>query len=760
MFKNFFLLLVETAYEVCYNTPIATSPNDRISTACVFVAVDLLHNRRYIMKKQLFRRIMALVLAFSMVMSLACTTTFAIGDVDDGVETLEVTPVDDETPAEEDDVTVPEEEESASEPEETPAEEEAVQPQPEPDTEPESAGPEQSAPAEEEGLVGETSEDTGWREITNQDGTISYQYWYQDAQGNLVQAKDYWNTDSDMANANAYNAYYIKDSFTVFDKDEEGNIIVDEKGNEKVLADVGAGYYYFDAQGNCTYKNTWTLYSITVIGKDGVVTSDDNYSGYKCLKMTAKVENTGVYYGQKVTAKKAITAPSGKVYLTNKSTSGVYTAKTLTSSTFMWHVKETLEEYKDRNGVSWQFIPKQNTDEVGVYGILLTDYIYYGNIHSEYKDAPDSKYCYKFVDGRPAGNLDGKLDTYYNSSNKTYYAVYFADSKTCGVSVGYYAKQGKKCTNFGGKSSKYYAVSSKGVASLYAGIYQLYYYKKGVVQTSYTGWVKVQNTSYSDTKKADVQTMSTKYRGVTKSKYAVDWYYVKKGKCLTGKKKKAPAIDSSDSRSYYYYFNEDNGKLIQNLFTYNTAFKASKMQIICDDKAKNHNTTFLLYNSSTKKYDIAALQVICSTPKNPNGTSGIKHGTYYLSSLSRRSWLQNKSKTMWFSYLTYINTTSNKRTGFFFHSPAYSKQSYHALNKAYNAFGRSNTGGCLRLQTGYCQLVSSISTTQQKHKQYKYVVVKFGNYSNVSPFKRITQAMIQIDLKKFNYDPTTPKSKL
>lgn len=711
------------------------------------------------MKKQLFRRIMALVLAFSMVMSLACTTTFAIGDVDDGVETLEVTPVDDETPAEEDDVTVPEEEESASEPEETPAEEEAVQPQPEPDTEPESAGPEQSAPAEEEGLVGETSEDTGWREITNQDGTISYQYWYQDAQGNLVQAKDYWNTDSDMANANAYNAYYIKDSFTVFDKDEEGNIIVDEKGNEKVLADVGAGYYYFDAQGNCTYKNTWTLYSVTVIGKDGVVTSDDNYSGYKCLKMTAKVENTGVYYGQKVKAVRAFTAPNDRIYLAEKNGSGVYTSLSGTSYPALY-----IDCHAD-NAQFWYTFSTEK-DDVGLCGTLASG-IHYVDItrSSAYSGPVDSKKksikcCYQFEEGKPVNNLEGKLGTYYNPNNKTYYAVYFADSKTYGISVGYYAKQGKKWTNFSGKSSKCYAVSSKGVASLYSGFYQLYYYKKGVLQSSYTGWVKVQNTSYSDTKKADVQTMSTKYRGVTKSKYAVDWYYVKKGKCLTGKKKKAPAIDSSDSRSYYYYFNEDNGKLIQNLFTYNTAFKASKMQIICDDKAKNHNTTFLLYNSSTKKYDIAALQVICSTPKNPNGTSGIKHGTYYLSSLSRRSWLQNKSKTMWFSYLTYINTTSNKRTGFFFHSPAYSKQSYHALNKAYNAFGRSNTGGCLRLQTGYCQLVSSISTAQQKKKQYKYVVVKFGNYSNVSPFKRITQAMIQIDLKKFNYDPTTPKSKL
>lgn len=720
------------------------------------------------MKKQLFRRIMALVLAFSMVMSLACTTTFAVGNVDDdGVETLEVTPVDDEAPAEEDDITVPEEEENVTEPEETPAEEETVQPEPETEPEitepeitepetttPETVEPEESAPVEEEELVGDPeTEETGWREVANEDGTISRQYWYQDAEGNVIQAKDYFGTDDALANANAYNAYYI-----------DNNASFTDSSSPEGTVDVSAGYYYFDAEGNATSVSTWTLFYVTYINASHQEKADKTRSGYKCLGFCAKanqVGNTGVYTA--ALAKKAsFTAPNGKIYLATGNANGdVYTASTLKKSTFMWHA--TTHESADKIGMSYQFLPDKNTDEVGVWGIPLTTSvksIWFGNIHSYYPKAPDKKYCYIFKDGRPT-SCDGTLGTYYNSSNKTYYAVYFANSKTCGVSVGYYAAQGKY-TYFttASKNTKLYLVSTKGVAKLYTGIYKCYYYKNGV-KTKYKGWIKVRNTSYDSGTAAKIQTLSTKYRGITQPAYAYDYYYFNNSsKCLTGNKKKAPAIDSSDSRSYYYYFDKNTGKLIQNLFTYNTAFKASKMQIICDGKHTNHNTTFLLYNSSTKKYDIAALQVICSTPKNPNGKSGIAYGTYYLSSLSRRSWLQNKSKTMWFSYLTYINTTSNKRTGFFFHSPAYSKQSYKALNSAYNKFGRSNTGGCLRLQTGYCQLVSSISQAQQKKKQYKWVVVKFGNYKTVSPFKRVTQKMIQINLKKFKYDPTTPKSKL
>lgn len=707
------------------------------------------------MKKQLFRRIMALVLAFSMVMSLACTTAFAIGDdEDDGVEMLEVTQVDEETPAGEDTV-IPEDSETETQPEEvpaeeTPAQEEEVPAEPETDVQPadtEEGDVTEPAPAEEDELTGDQQADgTGWKEVTNSDGTVSYQYWYQDAQGNLVQAKDYFGTDSTLANSAAYNAYYICD--TSFSTEE---------------ADFPEGYYYFDAQGNGTSVKTWTLFYVTYINASGQETADATHSGYKCLGFCAtanQVGSTGVYTAKLLSSKWSITAPNNKVYLAMENGSGnIYTASTLKKSTFMWHA--TTNESADKIGMSYQFLPDKNTDEVGVWGIPLTTdvkSIWYGSVHEFYPKAPEKKYCYIFKDGRPT-SCDGTLGTYYNSGNKTYYAVYFADSKTYGFSVGYYAAQGK-FTNFGGKSSKYYLVSSKGVANLYTGIKKCVYYKNGV-PTKKKGWVKVRNTSYDSGTAAKIQTLSKKYRGITQPSYAYDYYYFNNStKCLTGKKKKAPAIGSNDSRSYYYYFDSDTGKLVQNLFTYNTAFKSSKMRIIVDDKHKNHNATFLLYNSSTKKYDIAALQVIASTPKNPNGTSGIKHGTYYLSSLSRRSWLQNKSKTMWFSYLTYINTTSNKRTGFFFHSPAYSKQSYHALNSAYNAFGRSNTGGCLRLQTGYCQLVYSISQAQQKKKQYKYVVVMFGSYANYCPFKRVNQKMIQIDLKKFNYDPTTPASKL
>lgn len=715
------------------------------------------------MKKQLFRRIMALVLAFSMVMSLACTTSFAIGDVDDdGVETLEVMSVED-IPAEEDDVTVPEEEEGASEPEEVPAEEE--EPQAEEEAPAPEAEPTETDPVEGEELQGDINTGAGWKAVTNADNTVSYQYWYQDEAGNLVQARDHFKaavtqddadtstgdtsapgstTEADsMANSAAYNAFYINTSFAT----AEG--------------DVTSGYYYFDAEGNCVGKNTWTLYAVTVIDKNGVVTtSDTTHSGIKCLKMSVAVGETGIYSGQEVKSDNIpITAANDKVYLSQKENSTV--KKSVSASYFNWHVNETEPELKYRNNVSWRFLP-ENTDEIGVYGIPLNDYIYFGNIHSRYTATPDAKYCYMFKEGKPA-NVDNTFGTYYNTSQKKYYAVYFTEAETHGgVSLGYYAAQGK-VTTFSDKcvgNVTCYLVSSKGVAEPYTGINNCIYYKKGV-KTVKNGWVKVQNTNYKDTNKDDVAALVSKYRGISKSAYAYDYYYFNNSsKCVTGNKKKAPAIDSSDSSSYYYYFDKTTGKLIQNLFTYNTAFKASKMQIICDDKNTNHNATFLLYNSATKKYDIAALQVILSTPSNPNGTSGIAHGTYYLSSLSRRSWLQNKSKTMWFSDLTYINTTSNKRTGFFFHSPAYNKQNFHSLRSGYNDFGRSNTGGCLRLQTGYCQLVASISTAQQKKKQYKYVIVKFGSYSSISPFKRVTQKMIKIDFTKFNYDPTNSKSRL
>lgn len=255
----------------------------------------------------------------------------------------------------------------------------------------------------------------------------------------------------------------------------------------------------------------------------------------------------------------------------------------------------------------------------------------------------------------------------------------------------------------------------KGV--LFTGIMNNKFYRRGVF-TNYTGW----------------------------KNWNGNRYYLKKGKAVTGWRYLKDY--SGSSTKYKYYFNK-NGKLSMDLFkTFGSSYKKKKMKFQLN--LTTHNITFMLYDNKTKKYDIPAKSIVCSTARDGRSTYV---GNHYLSKGTARRWFIYKKSNPWHYYQWGVLVGGTKS---WIHSEMYRGTSNKKLiASTYNGLGTNQTTACIRVQAGNAKLVYDIAKTN-----HYSIPVRIYRSSNKGPFGKITlndtTGKIPSSQK---YDPTDPAFK-
>lgn len=243
------------------------------------------------------------------------------------------------------------------------------------------------------------------------------------------------------------------------------------------------------------------------------------------------------------------------------------------------------------------------------------------------------------------------------------------------------------------------------------------YYSKGVLKTSVNGWY------YWNTK-------TNKWSG-NRAKVAADGtvlqvYYFEKGYALRNKNN--IGRKSLGGSGYYYYTFKSDGQLVTNLFAYKTSYRSAKLRVVVS--RKNHTTTIFAYNSKTKNYDIPCKSFPVATPTK---SSRYPTGTYKLG--KKGGWMNDQmatgkplSKCYWFKYPSRISGS-----GILFHTSAYKKKADNAmLAHVYNKIGQNCTAGCIRVQVVNAKLLSNLAKSNKK------VQVVLGNSSSNNAFDTMT----------------------
>lgn len=312
---------------------------------------------------------------------------------------------------------------------------------------------------------------------------------------------------------------------------------------------------------------------------------------------------------------------------------------------------------------------------------------------------------YYYVDGDYQTAQSKEMVTGYHEYNgKTYYG----NGETFNASL---------CNGYRTIDGKLYKYS-KGVASLYTGVYKLHYYSKGVKSTK-SGWVKVSGKTY----------------------------YFKSGKAVTSWN----YLSRYTSKKYKYYFKSD-GTLVEDLFSYVGNSYLSKKMIVQVSRG-THTADILLWDSKTESYCIAASSFVCSTCEK---SSDFKTGTYSLYKNRRRRWFTfthpDTQKTTYYQYATFIVGTDA-----WIHSPQYRAKNIRTLNVGnYNHLGTNQSYYCVRFQTRYSKRVYDAVGKQGDKK----VKVKLTKSDAKGPFGKITLANSTGKLSKNQtYDPTDPAIK-
>ena len=312
---------------------------------------------------------------------------------------------------------------------------------------------------------------------------------------------------------------------------------------------------------------------------------------------------------------------------------------------------------------------------------------------------------YYYVDGDYQTAQSKEMVTGYHEYNgKTYYG----NGETFNASL---------CNGYRTIDGKLYKYS-KGVASLYTGVYKLYYYSPGVKQSK-SGWVKVSGKTY----------------------------YFKSGKAVTSWN----YLSRYTSQKYKYYFKSD-GTLVEDLFSYVGNSYLSKKMIVQVSRG-THTADILLWDSKTGSYCIAASSFVCSTCEK---SSDFKTGTYSLYKNRRRRWFTfthpDTQKTTYYQYATFIVGTDA-----WIHSPQYRAKNIRTLNVGnYNHLGTNQSYYCVRFQTRYSKRVYDAVGKQGDKK----VKVKLTKSDAKGPFGKITLANSTGKLSKNQtYDPTDPAIK-
>ena len=312
---------------------------------------------------------------------------------------------------------------------------------------------------------------------------------------------------------------------------------------------------------------------------------------------------------------------------------------------------------------------------------------------------------YYYVDGDYQTAQSKEMVTGYHEYNgKTYYG----NGETFNASL---------CNGYRTIDGNLYKYS-KGVASLYTGVYKLYYYSQGVKQSK-SGWVKVSGKTY----------------------------YFKSGKAVTSWN----YLSRYTSQKYKYYFKSD-GTLVEDLFSYVGNSYLSKKMIVQVSRG-THTADILLWDSKTGSYCIAASSFVCSTCEK---SSDFKTGTYSLYKNRRRRWFTfthpDTQKTTYYQYATFIVGTDA-----WIHSPQYRAKNIRTLNVGnYNHLGTNQSYYCVRFQTRYSKRVYDAVGKQGDKK----VKVKLTKSDAKGPFGKITLANSTGKLSKNQtYDPTDPAIK-
>lgn len=318
------------------------------------------------------------------------------------------------------------------------------------------------------------------------------------------------------------------------------------------------------------------------------------------------------------------------------------------------------------------------------------------------------------------GEYAGKV--YYSGEPYTGYALN-------GSNVMYAVTNGVYTSQFTGTMKSYY-VSTASQARLapnnyyyksgtaFTGIASKYFYKKGQLQSNYTGW----------------------------KKWNSNLYYLKKGKAVTGWKY---LKSYSGGKTKYKYYFKKNGVLCTDLFSkFGNSYKKKKLKIRVN--LTTHNITVLLYNSSTKKYDIPAKTWVCSTARDGKST---KAGNFHLSRSSARRWFIYKKSNPYHYYQwgVWIHGTKS-----WFHSTMYRSKSNRSLivsgSSGYNQLGTNQTTACIRSQAGNAKLIYDIA----RANPYQ-VPVQVYRSSNGGPFGKVTLKDTTGKLSDSQkYDPTDP----
>lgn len=252
---------------------------------------------------------------------------------------------------------------------------------------------------------------------------------------------------------------------------------------------------------------------------------------------------------------------------------------------------------------------------------------------------------------------------------------------------------------------------------LFSGIADNKYYKRGVF-TKYTGW----------------------------KNWNGNRYYLKKGRAVTGWRYLKDY--SGSSTKYRYYFNK-NGKLSMDLFqTFGSSYKKRKMKLQLN--LTTHNITFFLYDSKTKKYDIPAKTIVCSTARDGRSTYV---GNHYLSKGTARRWFIYKKSNPWHYYQWGVLVGGTKS---WIHSEMYRGTSNKKLiASTYNGLGTNQTTACIRVQAGNAKLVYDIAKTN-----HYSIPVRVYRSSNKGPFGKITLNSTTGKIPSSQkYDPTDPAFK-
>lgn len=202
-------------------------------------------------------------------------------------------------------------------------------------------------------------------------------------------------------------------------------------------------------------------------------------------------------------------------------------------------------------------------------------------------------------------------------------------------------------------------------------------------------------------------------------------YYVdKNGFLLTGWQ-----YLKRNGRQYKYYFDEETGALVTNLYSYfGKEYRSMKCRIeVYINTKSSSNPSFMtiyVYDGATDSYCIPTVSVRCiASPVNSIATN-----SGYLGRGGGSRWASHMEGLQ---YATYIHGTPS-----YFHSVMFRSNSNHAL--AYNTYNslannRNNSNGCIRMQCIYAYLIQDI--THNGYGLHNRVPVRiYKNGSQPGPF--------------------------